>query len=100
MKTKKKYSIKTHSSKTKRKTKKRTHKRTNKTSISKHYDVNKIVHQIEFDILFTTITTQILFLIHIKTPKHKIKKQTLTVLKEIRNNNKFIIYFICINIIL
>jgi hypothetical protein len=71
-------------------TKKQTHKRTNKTSISKHYDIHKIVHQIEFDILFTTITTQLLFLIHIKTPKQKIKKQTLTVLKEIRNNNKLI----------
>lgn len=74
----------------KKQTHKRTHKRTNKTLIPKHYDVNKIVHQIECDILFTTITTQLLFLIHIKTPKQKIKKQTLTVLKEIRNNNKLI----------
>ena len=90
MKTKKKYSIQKHSTKTKRKTKKHTPKRTKKSSTSKHYDINKIVHQIEFDILFTTITTQILFLIHKKTPKQKIKQQTLKLLKEIRNNNKLI----------
>ena len=97
MKTKKKYSIQKHStknkpkSKSKRKTKKHTPKRTDKiSSITKHYDINKIVHRIEFDILFTTITTQILFLIYIKTSKQKIKQQTLKLLKEIRNNNKLI----------
>ncbi len=102
MKTKKKYSI--QKSITKTKTKSKTKKKSNKLKHSlshihtytpsqskKHYDVNKIVHQIEFDILFTTITTQILFLIHIKTPKSKIKKQTIALLKEIRNNNKIII---------
>ena len=92
MKTKKKYSIQKHSTKrkTKTKTKKLTNKKTLQTKTHQHYDVNKIVHRIEFDILFTTITTQILFLIHIKTPKQKIKKQTITLLKEIRNNNKLI----------
>ena len=102
MKTKKKYSIQKSITKTKKKTKTKTKKlKTNKNSSStkhthtpsqskKHYDVNKIVYQIEFDILFTTITTQILFLIHIKTPKSKIKKQTIALLKEIRNNNKLI----------
>ena len=96
MKTKKKYSIQKYSTKkTKSKTKKLHTKHKSKhtqplSSTSQYYDVNKIVHRIEFDILFTTITTQILFLIHIKTPKRKIKKQTITLLKEIRNNNKLI----------
>ena len=67
------------------------HTNTTKPSKTHNYDINKIVHQIEFDILFTTITNQILFLIHIKTPKQKIKKQTITLLKEIRNNNKLIV---------
>jgi hypothetical protein len=87
MKTKKKYSIQKHSTKSKSKTKKRTPKN---ASTNKHYDVNKIVHRIEFDILFTTIITQIMFLIHNKTPKYKIKKQMIKLLKEIRNNNKLI----------
>jgi hypothetical protein len=93
IKTKKKYSIqKQNNLKKKYKTKKRIHIHKNThTPSKKHYNVNKIVHQIEFDILFTTITTQILFLIHIKTPKTKIKKQTIALLKEIRNNNKIII---------
>ena len=91
MKTKKKYSIQKHSTKKSKtlKTKKKLDK-TLKTSKATCHDINKIVHYIEFDILFTTITTQILFLIHIKTPKQKIKKEIITLLKEIRNNNKLI----------
>jgi hypothetical protein len=97
IKTKKKYSIQKHITKNKKKTKTKKFKQNSysihtyiHTNSKKHYDVNKIVHQIELDILFTTITTQILFLIHIKTPKSKIRKQTITLLKEIRNNNKLI----------
>jgi hypothetical protein len=90
MKTKKKYSIQRHSTK-KTKTKKlKTKQKLNKTSNTTCYDINKIVHQIEFDILFTTITIQILFLIHIKTPNYKIKKEIIKLLKDIRNNNKLI----------
>ena len=85
MKTKKKYSIQKQTTKTKKL--KHKHKSAIKPSQN---DIKNIVHRIEFDILFTTITTQILFLLHIKTPKTKIKKQTLTLLKEIRNNNKLI----------
>ena len=85
MKTKKKSTIQKHS--TKRKDKKRTLK---SSATSKHYDVNKIVNKIELDILLTTITSQILLLIHNKTPKYKIKKQTIPLLKEIRKNNTLI----------
>lgn len=96
MKIKKKTRIQKHITKTKKKTKKlKTISSPNHThpfiNSNKHYDVNKIVHQIELDILFTTMSAQILFLIHIKTPKTKIKKQTIKLLKEIRNNNKLII---------
>jgi len=106
MKTNKKYSIQKHTTKTKKKsktkksktkTKKHTYKHKLSCSKSKsksksksYYNVNKIVHHIEFDILFTIISTQILFLINIKTPKQKVKKQTVSLLKEIRNNNKLI----------
>ena len=91
MKTKKKYNIQKHSTKKKTKTKKPKSKTQKYKTSPPRYDVNKIVHRIELDILFSTIITQTLFLIHIKTPKTKIKKQTITLLREIRNNNKLII---------
>ena len=92
MKTKKKASIQKHKHQHQHQNQQQhQHHKSTKPSKIHNYDINKIVHQIEFDILFTTITNQILFLIHIKTPKQKIKKQTITLLKEIRNNNKLIV---------
>lgn len=47
-------------------------------------------NKIEFNILITVITDQILFLINNKTPKDKIKQKIILLLKEIRKNNKII----------
>ena len=89
MKTKKKLnSKKTKSRYTHTHTHTHTHTKKNK-KVSSHV-VNKIVNKIDFDILFTTLTIQILFLIYIKTPKDKIKIQIILLLKEIRKNNKII----------
>ena len=89
MKTKKKTSI--QKDMTNKKTKKITTKSTKTIkSTNTDYDINRIVNKIELDILLTTITSQILLLIHNKIPKYKIKKQTIPLLKEIRKNNTLI----------
>ena len=51
---------------------------------------NSIINKIEFTVLMHIITEQMLFLIKIKTPKHKIKKTILLLLNEVRSNNKLI----------
>lgn len=85
--------------KNKTKLKKSTLQKQNKKKtkkLNKHsnkYDtiyLNNLINKIEFNILITTITDQILFLINHKTPKEKIKDQIILLLKEIRKNNKLI----------
>ena len=74
---------------------KHTHKHVNHENIN-NQNINGekiligIINKIEFNILINTLINQILYLIKIKTPKLKIKKTMISLLKEVRKNNKLI----------